>query len=200
MAAFVTSRVGPPGTTLTAEQFADVVAGLSIPVGTVAPDQRNSNDLLITYRNFDQDVDFWGTDVAFQFLATDQLSFSGSYSFVSEECFDFNENGLCSDVVDISLNAPQNKGSFSARWADQISGVTLEGRVRFVEEFNMNSGVYVGTVQGYQKFDANVGYRLPFAPATVTLTATNLFDARYQEFVGAPEVGRLLLARLTYEF
>ncbi len=200
VAAFVASRVGPPGTTLTAEQFEAVVRGLSIPVGTVAPDQRNSSDVILTYRNFDEDVNFWGTDLAFQFLATDQLSFSGSYSFVSEECFDFNENGECSDVVDISLNAPQNKGSLSARWADQVSGVTLEGRVRFVDEFNMNSGVYVGTVEGYQKFDANVGYRLPFAPATVTLTATNLFNAEYREFVGAPEVGRLFLARLTYEF
>jgi len=82
-----------------------------------------------------------------------------------------------------------------------VSGLTLEGRARYVDEFVMNSGVFIGTVEEYTVFDANIGYQLPFAPeATVTLTATNLFDNQRREFVGAPEIGRLLLARLTYEF
>jgi len=202
VAQFVAGRLGgllPP------EQVQALAAGISagvagVPLGTVSPDQLQSTDLLLTYRNFG-DVDFWGTDLAFQFLATDRLSFSGSYSFVSEECFDFNGDGDCTSAQDVSLNAPQNKGSLGLRWSDRVSGLTLEGRGRYVDEFVMNSGVYIGTVESYAVFDANLGYQLPFAPAaTVTLTATNLFDNMHQEFVGSPEIGRLLLARLTYEF
>jgi iron complex outermembrane receptor protein len=201
--AFVTTRLGPliAGGQVTPAQAASIIQGISsVPVGTISPDQLQSSDLLLTYRNFG-DVDFWGTDLAFQFLATDQLSLSGSYSFVSKECFDFNDDGDCTSAVDISLNAPQNKGSFGVRWSDRLTGLTLEGRGRYVEEFVMNSGVYIGTVESYTVFDANIGYQLPFAPAaTVTLTATNVFDNMHQEFVGSPDIGRLLLARLTYEF
>ncbi len=200
--AFVTSRIGSlVGTAITQEQFEAIITGLaSVPVGTVSPDQLDSSDILLTYRNFG-DVDLWGADLAFQFLATDRLSLSGNYSYVSEECFDFNEDGSCTSATDISLNAPQHKGSIGARFSDAVSGFTLEGRARFVDEFVMNSGVFIGEVESYTVFDANVGYQLPFAPqAAVTLTATNLFDNMHQEFVGAPELGRLLLLRLTYEF
>jgi iron complex outermembrane receptor protein len=200
--AFVSSRLGPlVGSQVTPAQLEQIITGLaSVPVGTVAPDQLGSSDILLTYRNFG-DVDFWGSDIAFQYLATNQLSFSGSFSYVSEECFDFDNDGLCTSANDVSLNAPQYKGSLGARWSDRVSGLTLEGRGRYVDEFVMNSGVYIGTVESYTVFDANIGYQLPFAPqATVTLTGTNIFDNVRQEFVGAPEIGRLLLARLTWAF
>jgi len=200
---FVTSRLGAAiqGGLVTPQEVEAIITGLaSVPIGTVAPDQLQSTDLLLTYRNFG-DVDLRGMDLAFQFLATDQLSISGSYSYVSDECFDFNDDDDCTSAVDVSLNAPQHKGSIGARWADRVSGLTLEGRARFVDEFVMNSGVYIGTVESYGVFDANIGYQLPFAPqATVTLTATNLFDNMRREFVGSPEIGRLIMARLSYEF
>jgi hypothetical protein len=37
------------------------------------------------------------------------------------------------------------------------------------------------------------------AGASVSLTAYNLLDRVHHEFVGAPELGRLVLARLTYQ-
>jgi iron complex outermembrane receptor protein len=177
-----------------ADQFSPV------PIGTIAPDQRNNDDIILTYRNFG-DVDFWGADLAAQFIVDANLSFSVSGSYVSEECFDFNEDGSCSSSDDIALNAPSKKGSFSGRWADAASGWVFEGQVRYSDGFPMNSGVYIGDVESYTVFDANIGYRLPMAPeATLTLTASNLFDNLHQEFIGAPELGRLLMLRLQYEF
>jgi hypothetical protein len=35
---------------------------------------------------------------------------------------------------------------------------------------------------------------------TITLTGTNIFDSLHQEFIGAPELGRLLMLRLQYQF
>jgi outer membrane receptor for ferrienterochelin and colicins len=188
-----------------AEQAAAIGTALAgtfapLPIGTVAPDQHPNDDLILTYRNFG-DVDYWGADLSAQLIVDDRLSFRASASFVSEECFDFNEDGSCSSSEDVALNAPAKKGSFSARWSDVASGWTVEGQVRYSDEFAMNSGVYIGVVDRFTVFDANVGYRLPMAPqATLTLTGNNLFDNLHQEFIGAPHLGRLLMLRLQYEF
>jgi iron complex outermembrane receptor protein len=203
--AFVQTRLAPliASGQVSAEQVQEIVGTLgAIPVGTVAPDQVDDADILLTYRNFG-DVDLWGGDLAFEFLATDQLSFTGSYSYVSEDCFDFNEDpdDGCRSALDVALNAPQNKGSIGARWNDELLGLTAEARGRFVEGFPMNSGVFIGEVPGYGVVDVNVAYRLSAFPgARVSLTATNLLDNVHREFVGAPALGRLLLVRLGYTF
>ena len=175
-----------------------------VPIGTVAPDQRRDSsspsDLILTYRNFG-DVNFWGADLAAQFFLTDRLSFRGAGSYVSKECFDFNDDGSCSSALDVALNAPGKKGNLAARWYDASYGLTLEGRVRYSDGFPMNSGVYIGDLDSYTVFDTNVAYRIPrMAGATVSLTVNNVFDNLHREFIGAPELGRLLMLRLQYDF
>ena len=201
--AFVLGRLdGLVGTVVSPEQVEAIITTMSsIPVGTVAPDQATNADLILTYRNFG-DVDLWGADLAFQLLATNRLSFTGSYSFVSEECFDFNNDQSCEGSQDIALNAPQNKGSVGVVWDDVQSGFAAEAKLRMTEGFPMNSGVFVGNVDAYTVLDASVAYKLDrwLQGASIGLTATNLFDNVHREFVGAPFMGRLLLARLTYQF
>lgn len=200
---FVLGRLNPliQAGQVTPEQATEIITNFSmLPVGTVAPDQSPNSDLLLTYRNFG-DVDLWGADLSFQFLATDKVSITGSYAHVSQECFDFNGDDDCASSEDIALNAPTNKGSIGARFDDRLLGLTLEGRLRYSDAFPMNSGVYVGEVPSYTVVDANVSYQLPWAPgATATVTATNLLDNIHREFLGAPEVGRLLMVRLAYAF
>ena len=65
----------------------------------------------------------------------------------------------------------------------------------------MNSGVYVGDIESFAVVDAGLGYRLPFQPNTrVSVNATNLLNNEHREFIGAPEIGRLLLLRVQYDF
>ncbi len=207
LAAFVQGRLTQaaqagqfPASQIAATTQAIVSQVAQIPVGTVAPDQSTNADLILTYRNFG-DVNLWGSDLAFQLLATDRLSFTGSYSYVSKDCKDFNNDGKCTSAVDIALNAPKNKGSLGVRWDDPVSGITLEGRARMSQGFIMNSGVYVGTVDGYTSVDANAAFQLRAIPgARVMLTVTNLLDDVHREFVGAPAIGRLALLRLQYTF
>lgn len=170
-----------------------------IPLGTVAPDQRSSSDLILTYRNFG-DVRLWGADVGVEVAATDAIYFNGSYSWVSEECFDFNEDGRCSSSVDIALNAPTNKGTFGVRYDDRTR-YALGARARFSGGFPMNSGVYVGEVDGYVVLDANAAYRVPNVEGlTLSLQVNNVLDEKHREFVGAPELGIVALLKLQYEF
>ncbi len=78
---------------VTAEDVANIVAGLAqTPLGTITPDQRSGSDLLVLSRNFG-DVNLWGADLGFELHVTNEVIVTGSFSFVSEECFDFNDDG-----------------------------------------------------------------------------------------------------------
>jgi iron complex outermembrane receptor protein len=203
VAAFVQRRLAPlvAAGAVTPAQVTQIITELSlVPVGTVAPDQSPSTDLIMTYRNFG-DVDFIGLDTSFEFLATDRLSITSSFSYMSEECFDFNNDANCRSSVDIALNAPKLKGSAGARWADAIRGYSLDGRVRYTDGFPMNSGAYVGDVESYALVDVNASYHLPWVSgATATLSVTNVLDNKHTEVIGAPELGRLAILRLMYKF
>jgi outer membrane receptor for ferrienterochelin and colicins len=184
------------GQMLPPEQIGAIVEQIAqIPMGTVTPqEQLDPTDLMLTYRNFGR-VNLWGADLAGQLLLNDQWSLRASYSYVNRDFFE--DVG----VTDIALNAPQNKLAAAVEYQNRFRGLTAEARMRWVDSFPMNSGVYVGNVDSYAVVDANVGYRLPWAPSmTLTLTGTNIFDDRHQQFIGAPELGRMVIARVRYDF
>ncbi|MXW18411.1 MAG: TonB-dependent receptor [Gemmatimonadetes bacterium] len=201
--AFVFHRLGPliQAGLITQQQVAEIIANLAaVPIGTVAPDQSEDHNLMVTYRNFGE-VDYWGADLAAQILVSDRFRINAGYSFQSDDCFDDDNDGKCTGLHDIALNAPRNKGSLGFTFDDRALGLTLQGRVRMTDGFPMNSGVYVGEVGGYEVVDASIGYELPFRRATrLSLTANNILNNLHREFVGAPELGRLLLLRVQYDF
>jgi outer membrane receptor for ferrienterochelin and colicins len=176
------------------------VAVSQIPVGTVAPTNSPltaDSDLVLTYRNFG-DLKRWGADVAFQAIVTEQWSVTGSYSWVNKNFFPRSEVGGISDVA---LNAPKNKASLGAVYRQHPHGVTVDVRGRWVEGFPMNSGVFIGSIDSYRLLDATVAYRFPFARNTIlSLNVQNVFDDKHQEFIGAPDLGRLLLTQLQVTF
>ena len=201
--AFVFHRLGPliQAGVITEAIAGEIVANLAaVPIGTVVPDQSEDHNLMVTYRNFGE-VDYWGADLSAQILVTDRLRINGNYSFVSDDCFDEEGDGSCTGLQDIALNAPRNKGSFGFTFDDRAAGFTLQGRMRMTNGFPMNSGVYIGEVTGYEVVDASISYELPFRRGTrLSVTANNVLDNMHREFVGAPEVGRLLLLRVQYDF
>ena len=201
--AFVFHRLGPliQAGVITEAIAASIVSNLAaVPIGTVVPDQSEDHNLMVTYRNFGE-VDYWGADLSAQILVSDRLRINGSYSFLSDDCFAEEEDGDCTGLHDIALNAPRNKGSFGFTFDDRAAGFTLQGRVRMTNGFPMNSGVYSGKVTGYEVVDASISYALPFRRGTrLSVTANNVLNNLHREFVGAPEVGRLLLLRVQYDF
>lgn len=185
---------------LSDEQIVALTEALAgVPVGTVtpepAPDPDNAADILFTYRNFGE-VDFWGVDVGATLLATDKLSFFGSYSFLSENSFQDVDG-----IADIALNATKNKASLSVHYRDERLGLAAEVRGRHVEGFPFASGVFVGDVGSYTLFDLNLTYALPFSARTeITVSGLNVLDDRHQEVPGAPFIGRTMLLRLRQSF
>ena len=63
----------------------------------------------------------------------------------------------------------------------------------------MASAVWAGNIPAYTLFDVSIAKNLPFSKNTrITLSAENVLDKKHREFVGAPEMGRMILARLIH--
>jgi outer membrane receptor for ferrienterochelin and colicins len=182
----------------------------TIPVGVVSSADVNANggQLLVTYLNVDEKIDLWGSDISARFLVNDALSFGATASYVNDDAFETESVGI------VTLNAPKRKGSIFADYANESSGLSGQVRARYTDGFPVSSGVYIGTrclgdtsalaedcVKSYTLLDANVGYRLPFnRQTTFQLAVTNLLNEDYRPFPGAPNIGRMALARVKYEF
>jgi outer membrane receptor for ferrienterochelin and colicins len=176
-----------------------VSAIAATPIAVVTPDNPLTQlpELVLTYRNFG-DIDRWGGDLAFDLLVTDRVSLNGGYSFVNKNFFPRSEVG---GVSDVALNAPKNKAALGVAYREQPTGLTVDVRGRWNGEFPMNSGVFVGTVESYTLVDASVAYRFPFAQNTIlAVNVQNLLGEKHREFIGAPELGRLVLSQVQVTF
>ena len=182
-----------------ADELATLFAtgGAGIPFGTVTPEEANDPVAVTsTYRNFG-DISLNGADFKFAYFLNENWNIGGTYSFVSEDLFE-NLDGL----RDVALNAPKHKFGVSVEYLNTgLSNLAAQLRMRFVDAFPVNSGVYHGTVERYTTFDLSAGYDLPFSPDTrLSLTVQNLLNNEHQEFVGVPEIGRLSIVRITQRF
>lgn len=177
----------------TAQSLAQSLAEL--PLGLLSPQEiQNATDVILTYRNFG-DVSFYGTDISFNYNASRSWRFGLNYSFVSKDFF----AKSAKQPHDIALNAPKHKLGASVHYNDVNTGLDGEFRVRYVEGFPVNSGVYIGAVQTYTLADLDVGYAIGSNTRT-SLAVQNVFDQPYRAFVGAPIIGRLMILRLVQSF
>jgi iron complex outermembrane receptor protein len=178
-------------------QAAAIISGLvasaaQTPFGVISPKEiANANELILTYRNFGN-ISLTGADFNLTYTHNKNWKFSGNYSYVSKDFFPKN----AAQLYDIALNAPKHKIGLSVQCGSLSNGLDAQLRGRYVEGFPVNSGVYIGAVQTYTVIDFDGGYDL--ADKTKFLFAVqNIFDRHYREFVGAPIVGRLVMARLS---
>ena len=172
------------------------------PVAIVEPTENHVAgqvpELLLTYRNFGN-VTFYGLDAAVQVLATDRISLFGNVSWVSDNFFDNEELGEENTALSVALNASalKLKGGFAYE-APEGFHVNLAGR--YTQGFPVRTGPYVGDVEDYFVLDVGAGYDFArYAPGLrLDVTVQNALGNRHRQFVGAPEIGRLAIARLSY--
>ncbi|KPJ82971.1 MAG: hypothetical protein AMS19_06020 [Gemmatimonas sp. SG8_23] len=165
-----------------------------IPLGTVVPDDPLSgSDVMLTYRNFGE-IDLWGTDLSLEVVLNDRLTWTGTYSHISENFFSAEEIGEV-----LTLNAPRHKGFTSLMYRDRSGGLWGSIRARFVGGFRQIQGVWQGEVDSFYTIDAEVGAPIPGATGlSLSVAGRNLTNYEHQEFVGAPTIGRLLLVKAQY--
>lgn len=172
-------------------------AAPGIPLATVGPSgSLGGSDLLLTYRNVG-DVRLWGTDLSAELAATDRLTVSAAYSWVSRNFFAGKNPG----DLDFSTNAPRNKLSAAVRYSRSTDDLSAEVRARHVGGFRMVDGILIGDVERFTVADVEVSRAVPAARgARVTLSVQNVANARHAEFFAHPVLGRLAMARLVYRF
>jgi outer membrane receptor for ferrienterochelin and colicins len=200
------------GTAMAGLSAATSIATTGVPLGTVVPTNTPLTarpDIFLTYRNFGK-VNLWGADLALDYVVNTHLALSGSYAYVNKDFFPRSEVNGPSDVA---LNASKSKGSITAAWRDDPHGWGAELRFRAVKGFPVNSGVYVSApdpndpnkllpTDSYGVFDVQGTWRPPVGARNMLLTANvqNLLNKHYATFVGVPNLGRLLVTKLSYPF
>ncbi len=187
--------VGGDGNGSPVDELTRIFVGTAaaIPYGTVTPEEATDpNAVMLTYRNFGE-VSYYGTDLGFSYYPSDTWNLSGSYSFISENLFE-KVDGL----DDIPLNAPKHKLSLALGLKPSGLPLNLSARMRYRGAFEMADGVYVGDVESHTVVDVSASY--DFSKVTFSVEASNLLDKQYQAFVGAPMIGRLVMAGFAVRF
>ena len=195
-----------------AQSLTPLLAG--IPLGTVGfDDPINTNyNLRATYRRVETTVKVWGADLGMSYQFTQNFALDWTGSVVNRTIFDEIRVGLSP----LSLNAPGAKTTVTARYNGQESGWGFEGRWRYTDAFQVNSGVYESDVPNpsnagpftyppvpvNNQFDVQVSKRFPNLGKGVmwSLNVQNVLDNKVATFVGVPALGRLALTKLSYTF
>ena len=208
----------------TAQVFApQVAAGVAqglkpLPLGIVSFNSNtfaSATDMFATYTSYDQTITVNGVDIAMDFVASDNWTFSGTMSWVSDDVF---EDAISSNNLPLMLNAPTNKLSTTATYRSNNGSWGFDGRLRHANAYPVNSGVYATGVDyplpgqaGTYRYDDikaatifDFGFNYRFHPnrnsALFSIRADNLFDTKYRTMPGTPELGMMLVTRLQYSF
>ncbi|MDE0022183.1 MAG: TonB-dependent receptor [Candidatus Poribacteria bacterium] len=165
-----------------------------IPLGTVTPNEASDpTAIMTTYRNYG-DISLFGADLNLNLFLNENWVVGGTYSFVSEDTFELEGE------PNVSLNAPRHKFGARLQYMNaDLGALAAELRLRYVNEFPVNSGTYQGVVEQYQTIDVSAGYNV-LDNTRLSLSVQNILDDKHIEFIGAPELGRLTIVRLTQSF
>jgi iron complex outermembrane receptor protein len=167
-----------------------------IPFGTVSPQEAyDPNAVLLTYRNYGS-VTVKGVDLSLAYYLGELWTLTGNYSFVDDNLFENLDN-----IDDVTLNSPKHK--LRAGVARELPQWRLRAgaQVRHNGAYPMASGVYEGEVEAYTLLDLNLVYKLPVQrELSLILNADNVLNNKHREFVGAPQIGRLVVAQLGVNF
>ncbi|MCE2433995.1 MAG: TonB-dependent receptor, partial [Candidatus Latescibacteria bacterium] len=170
-----------------------------IPFGTMSAEQASDpTAVMVAYRNFGR-ITLYGADLSFAYYPNEIWTFTGNYSYVSDDWFPNLDN-----IGDIALNAPQHKFNIGVDCQLPNIPLTIRGKLSYRDGFPMQSGVYVGDVEAYTVLDLSTSYQLPISHDRFKITwnveASNVLNQEYRSFIGAPFIGRLLLTGLNIRF
>lgn len=139
-------------------------------------------------------IEYGGLDASVTADVTETASVFANVSLVTDDRFGGDASGST-----VALNAPSSsvKGGIDYGLP---AGVSVGATAQYVDAFPVRWGPYIGAVDAYTRLDLRAGYRVPSMPGLrIDVAAKNVLGAEHRAFVGAPEIGRMIIARLTYE-
>jgi outer membrane receptor for ferrienterochelin and colicins len=224
--AWLAGELAAAGDPAAAATAAAVAAGLAdLPAAVVSSAEvraAGAATLLATVRNFGE-VSLWGADAAATLLLSDRWQLGAAGSLVGNDAFCVGEDrelpadrcaGEGGGGRIIALNAPARKLTARAAYRDDARGAHGELRGRYTAGHPVSSAAFSaedcdgsGDAQGRGRcvaahllFDLTLGYRFAGSGLSTQLAVQNLLNTPYRSFIGVPEIGRLALLRLRYDF
>ena len=169
--------------------------------GTVETDRVPQGDgvthLPAGYRKYDDAKrSHYGIDAAVEYFATDNTSLWANASWVSQNEWipgEANDDDL---PFSSFLNSPQFKYRAGIRYSKDNTRASIT--FQHDDEFTSDQGLWSGTVQEKNLFDANIGYTLSNG-VRFDLTGSNIFDFKYRAMPGMPIIGRRIIGKLTFD-
>ena len=178
---------------------------LALTNTTLAPDQR----IIATYQQASGSVDVRGLDLAVDYQADEKWLYSTTLSHIGQIVYP----SIGGDVNPLMSNSPKWRASGSVHYSDEKAGWSWDGTVRYTDAFPVNSGLLnslgippnpAGTilypaVPASTQFDLGATWH-PTQKIAWSLNVTNLLDTQAPTFVGTPNIGRMALTRVKFEF
>ena len=136
-----------------------------------------------------QQVAIDGAELDLQINPVDTVQFSLNYTHVNSEIL---------NSMDNLRNRPEHKGSFTIRYLP-TDALQLVWATLYVGEF-FDSSIPTGDVEldGYNRTDISADYS--YKRVVFTFAVDNLFDERYEQYVGFVDPGRRARAGITAQF
>ncbi|WP_420448441.1 TonB-dependent receptor [Candidatus Palauibacter sp.] len=180
----------------TAQLVAELAGG--VPLGTVTPTSAGGTAaaMVLGYQNVGG-FDVMGGEMGAGFLLSDQLELATSLSLIDKNTFE-----TAGELVnEVSLNSPTVRGTAALTYRNDDAGINGGLRFRAQNGYPFNSGPWAGDLEAVTTLDANFGFRVPgYDDLRFQVDVSNVFDDVYQSMVGAPAIGRVILARLRWDF
>ena len=180
----------------TAQFLAEQAA--QIPLGAVSPTNvgGTTSALSLAYRNAGG-FDVMGGELGAGFALSNRLEMATSLSFVTRNTFE-----TAGELVEeVPLNTPTVRGTASLTYRNDDAGLNGGLRFRAQNGYPYNSGPWSGDLEAVTTLDANFGFRVPgYDDLWFQVDVSNVFDQAYQSVAGAPSIGRVVLARMRWDF
>lgn len=217
--AALTPSLGSAVAAGTAAQAAPALAGYiaKLPFGTAALSNTtlaNDPSIIATYTAGTGTIDVHGIDVAMDYQANDNWLFSTTFSHQGKIVFP----EIGGPTNPLMSNSPKYRASGSVKYTNDVHGISWQLGARYADAFPVNSGLFnsLGTapngpnpvgavlyppVPAQTLFDASASWRLPIrSNVTWSVDIQNIADTQVPTFVGTPNIGRLMITRLAWNF
>jgi len=180
-------------------------------------------EITLTYLNFGQ-VQIRGFDLGLSYQVSRHVGVWTNFSRIApEDIADNLENDLNGDKIvnvteyeALSFNTPKKKynvgialsniftkgtyASFSMRHVDKYDFISGRHRATQAKRvFNAFQYMDRGPLGGFETFDLNLSYAMQ-SGVTINVSASNIFNAPLREMVGSPEIRRIVVGEVKYNF
>ena len=173
------------------------------PVGILEPEKEpfsfDGTEQILTWVNFGE-AEYFGIDLEMRRVVNEYFSYFGNVSWLSDSYFDDEDLSETGTGFELALNAPRFKFAAGAE-RTFFESLRLSVAGRYVDSFEVRSGVRGGQVDNYFLLDVGLGLTADaISPGLrLDLMAENLLDHEHRQWADAALLGRYVTARLTYQ-